>query len=149
MLCPRCQSDNKPGRVCCWNCLSPLDGTLAERFAQPAPDISASATPVAPKKKGQVFWIVMLAFAFFLFVGALVGFWQISSGVKGMLPDDVQTFVPPQTQAAPAAASTGTSPSSSTDTSGATPPASTDNAGSDTGGGGLAGHKKALSDAGG
>jgi len=116
MLCPRCQSDNKPGQLSCWNCLAPLDGALAQRFAQRPPDISAGTA--APKQEGQGFWIGMIVAVFVIMVASMVGFWYMSSSTASSLPDGAKTLL--NQQSAPAAASTSTTDNSAGATAGAT-----------------------------
>ena len=105
MLCPRCQSDNKPGSLACWNCLSPLDGALAQRFAQKPPDPSTVALNAGKQNKGGAFWAGIGIFSFVLFVGSLLFFWNVSKNARQSLPADAAPAAAP---AAETSAATGT-----------------------------------------
>jgi len=111
MICPRCQSDNKPGRFSCWNCLSPLDGPLAQKFAQRPPDPTGAGGGGKAKKPNQMFWIIIGILSLVLMVGALVVCNSIAGSAKSSLPssEDLSKYKiadtsapPPDTSAAPA-----------------------------------------------
>lgn len=105
MLCPRCQSDNAPGRPSCWNCLSPLDGPLAQKFAQPVPSTTAAGS-AKPKKQGQGFWLGFIVLAITLFVASLIVFYAVSASTRKALPDDAMQYAPKTAAPAPAAGAT-------------------------------------------
>ncbi len=118
MLCPRCQSDNAPGRHSCWNCLSPLDGPLAQKFAQPVP-VTTAAGSAKPKKQGQGFWLGFIIFSITLFVASLIAFYAVSSATRRALPDEAMQYAPkaaaaPAAEAGPGGATTGAATAGST-----------------------------------
>lgn len=136
MLCPRCQSDNAAGRHSCWNCLSPLDGPLAQKFAQPVPATTAAGS-AKPKKQGQGFWLGFIILSITLFVASLIAFYAVSAATRSALPDEAMQYAPKPAAPTPDATAPG----------GATTGGATAGSTAGTTGAATAGHKDPTSKA--